>query len=265
MRRLRRIAIYAGCAAVLWLVALVVVGNAIEARTREQISARIADALQARATIDDGELALVRGTFDLDNLAVRRDDAIGHLAVGVASIHCELGPLGVALLDHHCRELALRGTRLEVSTAALFKLRRPKRPPLRAGKVVIDDARFELLASAGAPSVGHLAVAIHHADAGETTFKTPLSWIFALHTLHATIDLPSDLALRLDYEAGELRIAGGMFGATPIALPVTLPVADPADDPRAEMARLVEFGKDVAERLIARKAKAWLMSKLASP
>jgi hypothetical protein len=255
--RLRRIAIYAGAAVVLWLAALVVLGNAIATRTRDQISARIADSLQARATIDDGDLALVRGTIDLDNLAVRRDDAIGHLAIGVASIHCELRPLGVALVDRHCR--------LEVSTAALFKLRRPKRPPLHAGRVVIDDARFALLASAVAPGVGHLAVAIHHADAGETTFKTPLSWIFALHTLHATIDLPSDLALRLDYEAGELRIAGGMFGATPIALPVTLPVADAADDPRAEMARLVEFGKDVAERLIARKAEAWLRSKLASP
>jgi hypothetical protein len=251
--------------AVLWLAGLAVLGNAIEARTRDQISARIADSLQARATIDDGDLALVRGTFDLDNLAVRRDDAIGHLAIGVASVHCELGPLGVALVDHHCRVLALRGTRVEVSTAALFNLRRPKRPPLRAGRVVIDDARFELLASAIPPSVGHLAVAIHHAEAGETTFKTPLSWIFALHTLHATVDLPSDLALRLDYEAGELRIAGGMFGATPIALAVTLPVADPADDPRAEMARLVEFGKDIAARLIARKAQAWLWSKLASP
>jgi len=263
--RRRRIAIYAGAVIVVWLGALALGNVALEGRTRGRIGERIAESLQATATIEDGDLALVRGSFDLDNLAARRDDVIGHLSITVASVHCELAPLGWALVDHHCRELALRGTRLEVSTAALFKLKRPKRPPLHAGHVVIDDARFELLPSALAPGLGHLTIAIEHAEAGETTFKTPLSWIFALRTLRATIELPADLTLRLAYENGELRIAGGMFGATPIELAVALPVADPADDPRAEIARLVAFGKDVAEQLIARKASAWLKSKLALP
>jgi len=242
-----------------------VANAAFARRTRDQIGERISESLQAAATIEGGDLALVRGAFDLDNLAARRDDTIGHLSIAVANVHCELAPLGWALVDHHCRELALRGTRLEVSTAALFKLKRPRRPPLHAGRVVLDDARFELLPSALVPGVGHVTIAIEHAEAGETTFKTPASWIFALRTLRATVELPSGVTLRLSYDGGELQISGGVFGATPIAVTVTPPVADVDDDPRAEVARLVAFGKEVAQQLIAGKASAWLKSKLSLP
>ena len=265
MTRRRRIAIYAVAAVVIWFGALALGNLAFEGRTRVRIGERISESLQANATIDSGDLALVRGAFELDRVAVRRDDAIGHLAITIANVHCELAPLGWALVDHHCRELALRGTRLEASTAALFKLNRPKRPPLHAGSVVIDDARFELLASELVPGVGHLAISIEHADAGDTTFKTPLSWIFALRALRATVELPSGVTLRLSYDGGELRISGGVFGATPVAVTVALPVADVADDPRAEVARLVAFGKEVAQQLIAGKASAWLKSKLSLP
>jgi hypothetical protein len=256
-------------AAALWLLGLGLAGLVLEGQTRRRIAERIADSLQAEATIDRGDLALVRGSIDLAELAVRRDDLIGHLAITVATLSCELPPLGLALVDRDCRDLAIRGPRLELSTAALFKLRPPKRPPLHARHVVIDDARVELSPSALLPSLGRVVVAIAHAEAGDTTFKTPLSWLFALRALDATVDLPGGITLHLAYDHGELRAAGGMFGATPIALPVALPVAELADDPAAELAKLVALGRALAEQvtqqLIERKAADWLRSKLPWP
>lgn len=262
MRLLKRFLVAAIVLAALWLAGLLVAGVALEPRMRAGIAARLAESLQSDATIADGDLALIRGQLALSRLAVRRDDVIGHLAITVDELHCTLPALGVALFDRDCRELAVRGLRLEMSSAALFQLKHPTRPPLHAHRVVIDDARVELAASALMPSLGQLAIRIAHAEAGDTVFKTPLSWLLALRVLHATVDLPANLTLQIDYADGQLHLAGGMFGATPVALPVTLPVADLADDPRAELAKLVSFGKDLAERLVAQKATDWLKSKL---
>jgi hypothetical protein len=260
--RLRRLLGLIVALAALWLLGLAIAGVVLAGRTRDTVAARIAGSLQATATIDEASLSLLRGRFDLARLAVRRDDLVGHLAITVGDIACDLPPLGGALFDRTCRELALRDLRLEVSAAALFRLERPKRPPLHARHVTIDDARLELAASALAPSLGQVAIRIAHAEAGDTTFKTPLSFLLALQTLRATVELPAGIALQLDYANGELRVSGGIFGATPIALPIAIPVADLAEDPRGELARLVAFGKDVAERLVAARAAAWLKSKL---
>jgi hypothetical protein len=246
----------------LWLVALVVMNAALADRTSGRIAERLADSLEAKATIDDAQLALVRGHLDLEGLALRRDDLIGHLAISAGSVHCELPPLGLALVDRECRQLRVRNTRLEVSTAALFKLHRPKRPPLRVRNIVIEDARLELSPSAFLPSLGRIAIAIERAEAGPTVLKTPLSWIFSLRELRATLDLPGGVTLHLTYEGGQLRVSGGLFGATPIALPLAIPVADAADDASAEIAKLVALGKDLAQRLVLGKAEDWLRSKL---
>jgi hypothetical protein len=263
--RSRRIASYVGGLVAIWLVALLVLDAVLVGSTRAGIAERLGDSLQSQATIEDASLALVRGSLDLDGLAILRDDVIGHLSITTAGVRCELPPLGLALIDRDCRDLSVRGTRLEVSTAALFKLRRPKRPPLRARRVIIEDARLEFSPSAFLPSLGRVAIDIEHAESGPTMFKTPLSWIFALRELRATLDLPGGIAMRLAYDHGELRLSGGVFGATPIALPLALPVADAADDASAEVVKLVALGKDLAERLVMRKAEDWLRSKLPLP
>lgn len=265
MSRPRRIAGYVLAAAGLWLGGLIVTSMALEGQTRRSVADRIAESLQADAAIERGSLSLVRGGLDLEALAVRRDDAIGRLEITVADLHCDLPPLGLALVDRDCRELAIAGARLEVSAAALFKLRPPRRPPLHARRVVIDDARLAFSPSAFLPGLGRIAIDIAHAEAGDTTFKTPLSWLFALRELRATIELPAGITLQLTYAHGELSAAGSIFGATPVVLPVTLPVADAADDSRAEVAKLAAFGKEVAERLVERKAVDWLESKLPRP
>lgn len=262
MRRLRRIVGVVLVLAVLWLLALAITSLALEGRTRRGVATRVSESLQADATIAEGDLALIRGRMQLTQLAVRRDDVVGHLGLTVADLTCTLPPLGWALIDRDCRELALRGIRLEVSSAALFQLQRPRRPPLHAYAVVIDDAHLELAASALMPSLGKVALDIAHAEAGETVFKTPLSWLFALRSLRATVELPAGVTLHVSYDHGELRVAGGLFGSTPIALPIALPVADLADDPRAEMAKLIELGKQLAQRLLATRATDWLKSTL---
>ena len=110
-----------------------------------------------------------------------------------------------------------------------------------------------------------MTIQIAHAEAGDTVFKTPLSFLFALRSLHATIDLPAGGTLDITYDAGELRLAGSLFGAAPLSLPVALPVADRTDDASAEIAKLVAFGRTLGERLVAQRAADWLKSKLSLP
>jgi hypothetical protein len=263
--RLRRIAIYTGGAVALWFGALAICDAGFEARVRSRFGARVAESLHADATIERGDLALVRGGLVLEGLAVKRDDEVGHLTIQLARFDCALWPLGGALFDRSCTDLALRGVRIEASSRAMFQLPRVERAPSHVGRLVIDDARLVLPASGLAPDAGRAVLSIEHAEVGETTFKSGLSWLFALRTLRATVELPGGGTLRLAYAGGELQVSGGMFGAQPIALAVALPVADPADDGHAELQRLVAFGKDVAERLLARKASAWLRSKLSPP
>jgi hypothetical protein len=259
---IRRTIGYGTAAPALVLGALVVTGAALEGRTRRGIAERIAEALQADAAIERGSLALVRGRLDLAGLAVHRDDAVGHLAITVADLRCDLPPLGLALVDGDCRELAITGARFEVSSAALLRLRPPRRPPLHAGRVVIDDARLVFAPSALVPDVGRVAIAIAHAEVGDTRFKTPLSWLFALRELEATIELPAGLTLALTYDHGVLRASGALLGAAPVIVPVELPAAQSGDDAHTEIARLAAFGKEVAQRLVVQRAADWLESKL---
>ena len=253
---------YGAAVPVLVLGALVVTGAALEDRTRRRIAERIGESLQADAAFERGSLALVRGRLDLAGLAVHRDDAVGHLAISVDDLRCELPPLGLALVDGDCRELAIAGARFEVSSGALLRLRPPRRPPLHAGRVVIEDARLVFAPSALVPDVGRIAIAVAHAEVGDTRFKTPLSWLFALRELDATVELPAGLSLALHYDHGLLRVSGALLGAAPVTVPVALPTAQPGDDARAEIARLAAFGKDIAQRVVVQRAASWLESKL---
>ena len=226
------------------------------------ITERLGESLQATCTIGAIDLALVRGRLELEHLALHRDDVVGHLAIDVAEVRCELRPLGLALVDRGCRELAVRGTRMEVSAAALFQIKNPKRPPIHADRVVIDDAVLAFSPSAIVPSLGEIRIAIDHAESGPTSFRTPMSWIFSLDELRAHIDLPAGIALHLAYHDGVLSAAGSLFGATPVEVPIQLPVVDAVRDAHEEIALLFKLGKDIAERLVAKRAEDWLRSKL---
>jgi hypothetical protein len=262
MKIVKRAAIIVGGVVAFWFALLLVLDVALAGRQTRLARERLAESLKADVTIGDADLALVRGRLAIDHLAAHRDDTIGHLAIDVPAIRCELPPLGLALFDGECRELAIRGARLQASAAALFRLAPPKHAPARARRVVIDDARLEFSPSALVPSLGRVAIAIDHADAGTTVFRTPLSFLFALDELRARIELPGDASLRVGYRDGVLEVAGALFGATPVRVPLELPRAAAASDGATEIDLLVALGKDVAERLVAKRAADWLRSKL---
>jgi hypothetical protein len=245
-----------------WLITLAILGAVFGDRQRRNTGDRIATSLQAQVNIGECDLALVRGRLTLGSLAIRRDDVVGHLAIDVRDVRCELAPLGWALVDRDCGELAVRGVRVEVSTAALFKLQKPKSKPIRASRVVIDDASFVFLPSAFAPSIGRIEIAIEHAVAGPTRMRTPLSWLFSLEQLSASFALPAGITLHLDYKNGMLTVAGSLLGSQPVSLPVQLPIAETAHDAHEEMQLLRKTAEDIAERVIAKRATDWVRSKL---
>jgi hypothetical protein len=256
----RRFALFVVGLAGLWLVGLAVAGFLLAGRARDGVAQRLGEALNGRGSVGDGSLSLVRGAMQLDALAVRRDDLVGHLALDVASLRCELRPLGLALFDRDCQTLAIRGVRFSASTAGLLRLEHHAHAPLHAARLELDDARIELSPSALAPSIGRVSIAIAHADAGDTVFKTPLSFVFALRTLDATIEIAGMATLHVQYTAGILRLSG--IGPVPLIIPLSLPARELADDAAAELAKLTAFGKSIAERLVAQRAIDWLKSKL---
>jgi len=245
-----------------WLGALLVLGRVLAGRQEGAVTSRLATSLHASARVEATDLALIRGRLTLAGLAVHRDDDVGHLALDVPEIRCELPPLGWALVDHACRELAIRAPRLEVSSVALFQLRHPARRPIRAAHVVIDDAVLAFSPSALVPGLGRIAIRIAHAEAGATVFRTPLSWLLTLRQLDASLELPAGLAVRLTYHDGRLSASGSLFGSRPVEVPLQLPVAQTARDAHEEIRQLVRLGEGVAERLVARRARDWIESKL---
>lgn len=258
---LRRLGLIAGGLIAAWIAGLLVLGAMFGERRARAVADRIGETLQATASVRDHDLALIRGRLALDHLETRRDDLIGKLALDVGSIRCELLPFGGALFDSSCRELAISDVRLELSTFALFKLRKPTRPPIRAERVTIDRATLVFSPAAVVPSLGRITLTIDRATAGPTVFKTPLSWLFQLETLEATLELPFG-TIRIAYDRRMLRAGGAVFGQTPVALRFAMPASNPLDDPQAELQRLVKIGKIVAEQLVEQKARDWLRGRL---
>ena len=250
----RTIAAVVSAAIAIWLVALLVIGAVVGRDQPARIAARLGESLQGSASVGDVDLALVRGRLSIDRLSVRRDDAVGTLALDVPEVRCELAPLGGALVDRGCSELAVRGVRLAISSLAVLHPRHAQRAPIRADHVSIADSSVAL----ALPGIGPVELRIAYAQAGPTVLRTPLSWIFALDALDATVELPANLSLHLTFAHGMLGADGALFGATPVVVPVELP--HPAADAHAETRALVLLGEDVAERLVAKRAADWLGS-----
>jgi hypothetical protein len=259
---LRRAIVISAAVLAGWLVLLVLLGVALGSRQERMTKERLAESLLAQVALESSDLALIRGRWQLAHLAVRRDDAIGKLSLDVADVRCELGPLGWALVDRDCSELAVSGVRFEVSTMALFKHQRPKGKPVRADRLVIDDAVLVFAPSALVPGMGAIEISIEHAESGPTLLRSPLSWLLTLRELRARLALPGGIAMQLVYERGVLTTSGSMVGEVPVALPVQLPIAGTAADAHEETQQLVTLGRDIAQRLVARRAQDWLEQKL---
>lgn len=258
---LRRVVIGIVIAAASWLAVLVVLGFALASSTGAGLAKRLGASLGATATVGDTSLGLVRGALEIEQLAVRRRDTIGEVSLDVARLSCDLPPLGLALIDRSCGELAIAGVRLELSTAALFTATRQREVPLRVDRVVIEDAVFVLMPSALVPGLGRIEIRVARAVSGATVFRSPLSWLFTLRELRASVDV-AGAAIEVRYANGVVGASGSVFGSAPIELPFVIPLADPPADAKAEIARLIALGKQLAQDLLARRASDWLKSKL---
>src|SRR3954451_8869317 len=89
----------------IWLAVLLVLDYAFAGKQRRGTTERIGESLEAHATLGDSDLALIRGRLAMQQLSIVRDDVVGHLAITVDEIRCELAPLGLALVDSECRDL----------------------------------------------------------------------------------------------------------------------------------------------------------------
>jgi hypothetical protein len=245
-----------------WVVLLFVLGFVFAGRAADKVTTRMTETLQAPATIGARSLGLVFGSFSFERLTVARADLTGKLVLEVGEVDCDLPPLGLALVDRSCSELAVRDVKLELSTIALIQVKRPTHTPFRADHVVVDNADLVFSPSAFLPSLGRIRIKIDHAEAGPTTFKSPLSWLFTLTALRARFELPAGIELGVALADGKLVATGTVFGSTPVSIPLVLPKIDSADDARSEIRKLVEFGKDLAEQLVAQKAEDWIRNKL---
>lgn len=212
-------------------------------------------ALHGDGTVQHADLALVRGYLEADGVAVRHDDVFGTLSLDVDRFHCDLAPLGLAIAQSGCRDLVIEGVKLELSTLAVFTWQKPKRAPVTVDHVMLHDATLKFDGGALAPGLDAIQIHIDRAEAGPTTFKSPLSFLFAMTALGATIELPGGIGIRLDVEDGVLYARGTFLGKAPIELRLALPLRDASWDARAELRALVAYGQTIATRLLEQRVR----------
>ena len=252
---LRRIAISIAGLFAVWIVVLVILGLAVGGSRGEGIAARLGEAVKGEGSVDATDLALVRGHLAIDRLSIRRADEVGTLSLDIGELRCELPPLGYALVDSECRRLVLVGLALDVSTFDVFRVQRPKRPPMRAREVTIEGATI------GVPlDKDRIEVKLELVEAGPTVFKTPLSWIFELRALRAVVTSPLG-TVDVTYANGLLVASGGVF-TKPLVMAVPLPERNEDDDNKAELARIAGWGKALAKRALKENIKALMRQPL---
>lgn len=251
MRVGAKVAIGVGAAAAAWVGAVFVYGVAMRGRVGEQVRGRLAESLDARVRFAEFDLELVRGAFAIEGVAIERDHD-GHLQAGVERIDAAIAPLGAYLWDRDLGPVEVEGVDLDVRGFGVLRIVPPPRPPVRMAHLAIDDAQLRF--AAANTSWQRFQVTIDHADAGRTVLRTPLSWVFALEHLDATLELPGVAPITLHYGNGRLDASGGLFGDAPVSIPVSLPMPVPGHEGQ----QLLSLGEDVAERLALARASGWI-------
>ncbi|HEY4182373.1 MAG TPA: hypothetical protein VGM90_36320 [Kofleriaceae bacterium] len=244
---------------VAWIVFLLIAGAIYGPRTVAKVTDRVSSSLNAKTSIDDTSLALVRGILELDGVHALRD-GVGTFSIDAMRVRCHLMPLGGALWNHHCNELEIDGVTMQVTSVGFIQFKRPSRDPLNVDHVVIRDGTLGFAPSAIVPDLGRVEVHVEQAVAGPTSFTTPLAWIFTLRELKATFALPGDVTLALTYANQTLTATGSVLGSAPISIPLVLPSS--TGNVEKDLAELERVGKQIATELVERRAKDWLRSAL---
>ncbi len=205
--------------------------------------------MKAAVTIGDLDLGLVTGAIEVDDVHIVKDDR-GYLRIDVDRVDLDVLPLGLALVSDSAGDVRVRGVDVQISALGALDLRGGVRAPMVFDSLVVENAHVRVDAVQVLPGLAGVDVTIDRAHAGETTLRTPLSWLFALEDLRAHFDLPFGGTVVAEYARGMLTLSGGIFGSTPVTLPFEIPVLEPA----REVEQLAELGRSVVTEL-AKQAK----------
>lgn len=244
----------------LYPVALVIAGWAARGLVADTVRDRLAASLDGTARVGSVDLALVRGQATLRDLAVERQH-LGTLRLAIARIDVELAPLGAVVFDRTARRIAVDGARLTISGGGALDLPPRRTPPIAVGGVVVTDSVLEIVATTALPQLGRVRITLDHVVCGPTRFRTALSWLFALESMAATVELPGDHAFTLGYRDRRFVVTGGPFGPDPVVLPVEVPRVAAED----EAAQLRALAFDLGTQLVAKRLKRWWWERLTRP
>ncbi len=253
MRRATKLAVGAASAGATWVVGLVVAGYAARGCVVDRTLTRLGESLGAVVTLDDLELSLVRGRVALAGLVIDREHD-GHLHVRIDRIDAGIAPLGAYLWDRELGQVTVQGVDLSVTAWAVLKIKPPRRKPMVMEHLTIDGARVVFAPTSLTGNWGRATLEVTRAEAGPTILRTPMSWLFALERLDASLDLPGIAPITLHFADGRLEASGSVFGATPVAIDVVLPVPEPGHEGQ----QLAELGTSLAERLALARAERLL-------
>lgn len=246
--------------AVVYLLALLVLGKVAGGVVADQIQERLSRSLDAEVRVGGAQVGLIGGTVTVSDLRIERT-RIDHFGVEIRTLDVDIAPMGWAVIDRSLHEVKVRGARLTVTGAGALQLPpRPKAPPVTVGALEIEDAVLDLQATGYWPGLARIVITIEKARTGPTTFRTALSWIFTLEELVARVDLPAGMTVRLGFREGRLSASGGFFGETPVTIDFKLPRLDGRD----EVAQLVAIGKELGKQLAIERARRWLQSQVPS-
>jgi hypothetical protein len=258
--RWRRLGYVALALVALYPVALVIAGWAARGLVADTVRDRLAASLDGTTRVGEVDLALVRGQATLRDLAVERQH-LGTLRLAIARIDVELAPLGAVIFDRTARRIAIDGAHLMISGGGALDLPKRRSPPIAVGGVVVTDSVLEIVATSALPQLGQVRITLDHVVCGPTRFRTALSWLFALESMAATVELPGDHDFTLSYRDRRFVVTGGPFGPDPVVLPVEVPRVAAED----EAAQLRALAFDLGTQLVAKRLKRWWWERLTRP
>jgi hypothetical protein len=251
--KVRKVLVGLGGIAGAWLAFLALFGWLGADCQRRSAEARLAGKMRASVTIGRLELGLVTGAIGVERLHVLRDDR-GLFRLDIARVDLDLLPLGLMLVQGGIGDVRVRGATLEVSALGALDMRGGKGKPLRFDSLDLRDSSIAIEATSVLPGLTRVTVHVDRSSAGATTLRTPMSWLFALRELDATLELPGGLTARLQYANGAIHISGKLVGDKPIDLPFEIPRLDPA----RELEQLRGMGIALGKALLEEAAKRYL-------
>lgn len=233
-----------GLVLLVYVVALVIIGYAIEGKVEKGVADRLGKSLDAKVSIDDVSVSLLRGKVEIRGVAIEREGT-GFVKIEIAAIDADLRGFGMAMFDGTPNLVSLRDVDIQLSPLA-FRKRKPAKP-MKMGGLEVKNVTIRLVPTPLMPSLGKAKAVIEYARTGPMEMRSGLSWLFHMRTLRAHADLPRDVVLDIDYSDEHLTLKGPIFNNEPLRMHFPLPQPDPD---ALETAQAVALGKSLGKVLV---------------